>query len=78
MVSTRPARWTRADLAQHLLDHEVEDARAADGNLPSERTLADRYAVSRPFVREVMRGLAERVGDGCQPERRATYASRPP
>lgn len=59
-IAQRRVPWTREALAQRLLHHEVEVSRAADGALPSERVLAQRFAVSRPFLREVLRGLEQR------------------
>jgi GntR family transcriptional repressor for pyruvate dehydrogenase complex len=51
---------TRAGLSARL-EEEILSGRAVAGSrLPSERALADRYGVSRPVVREVMRALVER------------------
>ncbi|MGH2615696.1 MAG: FadR/GntR family transcriptional regulator [Thermomicrobiales bacterium] len=43
------------------LEEEIRTGRAEAGmKLPSERELAERFGVSRPVVREAMRGLVER------------------
>ena len=51
---------SRADLAAHLEDEILAGRLGAGTKLPSERQLADRFGVSRPVVREALRGLVER------------------
>ncbi|KAB8164632.1 FCD domain-containing protein [Streptomyces sp. 3MP-14] len=57
----RPVRTiTRAELARHL-ETLIFSGEAAPGTkLPSERRLSEEHGVSRPAVREVLRGLEER------------------
>ena len=45
-----------ADLERRILEREF----TVGAQLPSERLLATQYGVSRPVIREVLRGLAER------------------
>ena len=56
----RVAPPTRAGVAAHLEEEILSGRVAAGAKLPSERELADRYGVSRPVVREALRGLIER------------------
>lgn len=50
----------RQDLTQHLLE-DISSQRLAPGaKLPPERVLAERFGLSRPIVREVLRRLQER------------------
>jgi len=51
---------TRAGLAAHLSEEILSGRATAGEKLPSEREMAERYGVSRPVVREAMRGLVER------------------
>ncbi len=52
-------RVTRERLAAKLVD-QITSGQLAEGvKLPSERDLSQRYSVSRPVVREVLRGLVE-------------------
>lgn len=51
---------TRDSLAAHLLDEILAGRIASGTKLPPERTLAERFGLSRPIVREVLRSLAER------------------
>jgi GntR family transcriptional repressor for pyruvate dehydrogenase complex len=60
--SIRPERGfvSRNDLAA-LLERQILSGEIKIGaRLPSERQLAERFGVSRPVVREAIRGLAER------------------
>jgi GntR family transcriptional repressor for pyruvate dehydrogenase complex len=51
---------TRERLAAHL-EEEIASGRLKEGvKLPSERRLSERFGVSRPMIREVLRGLADR------------------
>ncbi|MGH2602789.1 MAG: FadR/GntR family transcriptional regulator, partial [Dehalococcoidia bacterium] len=51
---------TRAGLSD-LLESQILSGQVRTGmKLPSERELAERYGVSRPIVREALRGLIER------------------
>jgi DNA-binding FadR family transcriptional regulator len=50
----------RDSLAGYLLDEILAGRIAAGAKLPPERSLAERFGVSRPIVREVLRSLAER------------------
>lgn len=66
---------SRAAVLSHLAD-EIQAGRAAAGTkLPSERELAERFGVSRPVVREAMRGLVERGLVEVQPGRGAFVRS---
>ncbi len=51
---------TRAALAAELSRELLDGAVRPGSMLPSERQLAERFAVSRPLVREVLRGMQER------------------
>lgn len=51
---------TRDSLAAHLLDDILAGRIASGTKLPPERLLAQRFGLSRPIVREVLRSLAER------------------
>ncbi len=51
---------TRDSLSAHLLDEILAGRIASGTKLPPERELARRFGLSRPIVREVLRGLAER------------------
>jgi len=51
---------SRAELAARLEEEIVSGRLPAGGRLPSEREMAHRYSVSRPVVREAIRGLAAR------------------
>lgn len=57
-TTSRPP--TRAGLAAHLAEEILSGRTPAGERLPSEREMAERYGVSRPVVREAMRGLVER------------------
>jgi len=62
---------SRAEVLAHLAD-EILTGRVETGTkLSSERELADRFGVSRPVVREAMRGLVERGLVEVQPGRGA-------
>ncbi|TDE03102.1 FadR/GntR family transcriptional regulator [Jiangella asiatica] len=50
---------TREGLSAHLRDEIVSGRLSPGTKLPSERTLAERFGLSRPMVREVLRGLAD-------------------
>src|SRR5215213_6954504 len=51
---------TRAALADHLEEQILAGNLAVGAKLPSERQLAERFGLSRPLVREALRGLVER------------------
>ncbi|MDP9362664.1 MAG: FadR family transcriptional regulator [Chloroflexota bacterium] len=51
---------TRAELSAELEEAILSGRLAVGEKLPSERELAERHGVSRPVVREAMRGLAGR------------------
>jgi DNA-binding FadR family transcriptional regulator len=51
---------TRAALADHLRDQILSGQLAAGTKLAPERVLAQEFGLSRPIVREVLRGLQER------------------
>lgn len=51
---------SRDELADELENEIVTGRLAIGAKLPSERKLAERYGVSRPFVREALRSLVER------------------
>lgn len=51
---------TKEGLAQRLELELLSDHPPVGSQLPSERRLAQRFGVSRPVVREVLRGLEER------------------
>jgi GntR family transcriptional repressor for pyruvate dehydrogenase complex len=51
---------SRQDLVDLLTDQIMDGEIPAGGKLPSERHLAETYALSRPIVREALRSLQER------------------
>lgn len=53
-------RRGREALAEHLLGEIMSGRWPAGDKLPPERLLAQNFGVSRPIVREVLRGLQER------------------
>jgi GntR family transcriptional regulator, transcriptional repressor for pyruvate dehydrogenase complex len=53
-------RWTREDLTRVVETEYLDGAQPQGTPLPSERVLCERFGVSRPFVREVLRGLQQR------------------
>lgn len=60
-MSTPPVMPPSRDGLITTLTDDILDGRYPPGaKLPSERDLSDRYAMSRPMVREVLRSLAER------------------
>ena len=56
-------------LAIHLRDSIVAGRYPAGAKLPSERSLAEDFGVSRPVVREVLRGLSDQGLVDIQPAR---------
>ena len=52
--------WTRDALSAHLEAELISRPGSIGTFLPSERLLCERYAVSRPFLREVLSGLSHR------------------
>jgi GntR family transcriptional regulator, transcriptional repressor for pyruvate dehydrogenase complex len=56
-VTTRP---TRESLSETLVGDIVSGRLAHESKLPAERELAAEFGLSRPIVREVLRGLQER------------------
>jgi len=71
-----PRPHTRDSLSGYLLDEIVAGRLASGSKLPPERTLAERFGVSRPIVREVLRSLAERGFVEILPSR-GTYVREP-
>ncbi|WP_020574406.1 FadR/GntR family transcriptional regulator [Actinopolymorpha alba] len=67
---------TRDSLAAHLLDEILAGRLASGARLPPERTLARTFGLSRPMVREVLRGLAERGFVDIVPSR-GTFVREP-
>jgi GntR family transcriptional regulator, transcriptional repressor for pyruvate dehydrogenase complex len=59
-LKTRAKPWTREDLARFIETEYLDGALPTGTALPSERLLCERFGVSRPFVREVLRGLQQR------------------
>lgn len=51
---------SRAQLGAQLTRELLDGTMRPGSMLPSERALAERFAVSRPLVREVLRGMQER------------------
>lgn len=57
---TPPEHITKDGLTERLELELLSGRPPAGSRLPSERKLADRFGVSRPMIREVLRGLQER------------------
>jgi DNA-binding FadR family transcriptional regulator len=58
--SPRPIPGTREALTNHLIEAIMSGRWAVGAKLPAERELAQDFNLSRPIVREVLRGLHER------------------
>jgi GntR family transcriptional repressor for pyruvate dehydrogenase complex len=56
----RPLPGTREALTNHLIEAIMSGSWPVDTKLPAERELASDFGLSRPIVREVLRGLHER------------------
>lgn len=63
-------------IASYLRDSIVTGRLAAGAKLPSERSLSEDFGVSRPVVREVLRGLSEQGLVEIQPAR-GTFVKAP-
>jgi GntR family transcriptional repressor for pyruvate dehydrogenase complex len=69
---------SRVEVLAHLEEEILTGRAEAGAKLPSERELAEQYGVSRPVVREALRGLVERNLVEVQPGRGAyVRAARP-
>lgn len=60
MTASASELWTRETLSSHLEAELILQPGSIGTFLPSERTLCEQYGVSRPFLREVLSGLAQR------------------
>lgn len=52
--------WTRDDLTAHIETEHLDGSVEVGTALPSERVMSETFGVSRPFIREVLRGLQQR------------------
>lgn len=79
-MTGKTSSWTpsRAEVLADLADEILSGGTEAGTKLPSERELADRFGVSRPVVREAMRGLVERGLVEVQPGRGAFVRAAQP